>query len=865
MDDTSRSEYPAMLDHLQPGQAVTVLHDRLKRINKINLEIADWLQERRRVEEQYVQGLHRLMQFRVPNNQSDLGVFQAPWNKVIAAIEASAYSHHLLAGRIENEVEGPLRAFQSKSEALNIQATSENLTTLARDLEESQKKVEAQTKKAGKANMQKLDAAHSKLESATQQWESQAPFIFESLQAFDEHRINQLRDLLTQYQTYETEKAQRGQATAAETLAAMLEISTDLEIASFKERVVAGKPKLERRGTAPSRQGSSLATPQEDTVSEHSTPVESRQEPEPSKLRSKIGTMLGRRRQSTYAGFGPLSPNKGPGQFSRSNSGHGRLSPKASSSNLAESTGRLATLAETPGSPPREPQSPGGHKDERSHHEGTNGIGIGISNAQPHDAVPSDRGSSTAINGAANVSTKEVSPTSAQASQQNVPGSKDAEGFTIPPPANDVISQAQREAAEESEQPFKLNISSSPIAEEDPEASKAAISSVASTLTQMAAPSRRLGTVRGRRDVRNTIYFPSPVTSPELGSEQFPPSGFQPVTQSPRPPAVATLASEASVAGTSDTQSIRSANSFASLAHIRHPELAGPGLSCSIIETVSATFEDGAVKNAKIGGEIAFAYRRDEFDDRGEFPMPIKRETIRVNNFPNLEAIGPNRIFVHNVSPDRPDEFTLDLSHLHNKTSPAFTYRMHIPGGDPASLAEHAPLLMRPVWKPQGDKLGLLLQYSLNPAFRVPGPITLHNVVFVATYEGARASGAQTKPSGTHLKDRHLVYWRLGDVTLTSEPQKIVCRIIGAENAEPKPGHVEARWEYSPPEGTVVGSGISIATLEESKGKEKEKEKDESDDPFADESLASPALPDAQRWVDVSLVRKMVGGKYDAV
>lgn len=240
-----------------------------------------------------------------------------------------------------------------------------------------------------------------------------------------------------------------------------------------------------------------------------------------------------------------------------------------------------------------------------------------------------------------------------------------------------------------------------------------------------------------------------------------------------------------------------------------------------------------------------------------------ERETIRVNNFPNLEAIGPNRIFVHNVSPDRPDEFSLDLSHLHNKTSPAFTYRVHIPGGDSASLAEHAPLLLRPAWKPQGDKLGLLLQYSLNPAFRVSGPITLHNVVFVATYEGARASGVQTKPSGTHLKDRHLVYWRLGDVTLTSEPQKIVCRIVGAENAEPKPGHVEARWEYSPPEGAVVGSGISISALAESKGKEKEKE--EADDPFADEGLASPDLPDAQRWVDVSLVRKMVGGKYDAV
>ncbi|PHH81393.1 hypothetical protein CDD83_3601 [Cordyceps sp. RAO-2017] len=44
MDDLARAEYPGMLAHLQPGQAVQTLNERVKRINKINLEIADWLQ-----------------------------------------------------------------------------------------------------------------------------------------------------------------------------------------------------------------------------------------------------------------------------------------------------------------------------------------------------------------------------------------------------------------------------------------------------------------------------------------------------------------------------------------------------------------------------------------------------------------------------------------------------------------------------------------------------------------------------------------------------------------------------------------------------------------------------------------------------
>jgi cystathionine beta-lyase/cystathionine gamma-synthase len=73
MDDSMRVEYPGMLENLPPSQAAQLLNDRVKRIAKVHLDIADWLQERRKVEEQYVQGLKKLTQFRVPNAQSELG------------------------------------------------------------------------------------------------------------------------------------------------------------------------------------------------------------------------------------------------------------------------------------------------------------------------------------------------------------------------------------------------------------------------------------------------------------------------------------------------------------------------------------------------------------------------------------------------------------------------------------------------------------------------------------------------------------------------------------------------------------------------------------------------------------------------
>jgi hypothetical protein len=187
----------------------------------------------------------------------------------------------------------------------------------------------------------------------------------------------------------------------------------------------------------------------------------------------------------------------------------------------------------------------------------------------------------------------------------------------VPVVTNDPITQAQQEAAaaggaDDAEQLYKVNIQKEEVAE-DPDAKLAALSNVANTLTQMGMPSRKT-TVRGRRDVRNTVYMPtSPITSHEPTTENpFPPSPLPTISDS-RPSAVAALASEVSVAGTSDTQSVRSGVSLGSLAqqHRLHPDMTGPGLNASIIEFVSATFDDGEVKAARINGEIAFSYNPD--------------------------------------------------------------------------------------------------------------------------------------------------------------------------------------------------------------------------------------------------------------
>ncbi|KAG9878242.1 hypothetical protein KCU94_g21687, partial [Aureobasidium melanogenum] len=230
---------------------------------------------------------------------------------------------------------------------------------------------------------------------------------------------------------------------------------------------------------------------------------------------------------------------------------------------------------------------------------------------------------------------------------------RDNQGFSEPPAAVDAISQAEREAADanDASQPsFKLDIRNAPIAEEGGDA---ALTSMANTLKMQAPPptSRRAGTVRGRRDMRASVYGQSPVTTPDVTTEEEPARTISPAlqthettrapleistsslptAQSPSSPGFASSSSAfspfhgsaqaiaanvfarpASRIGESDYDagSIRSGRSLSSSQSQtnKHPDLHEPGLNSSIIETVSAWFEQGQLTRSVTIGEIALAY-----------------------------------------------------------------------------------------------------------------------------------------------------------------------------------------------------------------------------------------------------------------
>jgi hypothetical protein len=406
---------------------------------------------------------------------------------------------------------------------------------------------------------------------------------------------------------------------------------------------------------------------------------------------------------------------------------------------------------------------------------------------------------------------------------------------------------------------------------------------MANTLKMQAPPptSRRAGTVRGRRDMRASVYGQSPVTTPDITTEEGPvrtispplqttqettrapleistsslpsaqgpsspmftsaSSTFSPFHGSAQATAASIFARPASRVGESDYDagSIRSGRSLSSSQSQtnKHPELHEPGLNSSIIETVSAWFEQGQLTRSVTIGEIALAY------NPTDFTSPFGHESIRVDGFSNLEKVAPNPAFL-TAATEQPGEYSVNLGGI-SKTAVAFKYQV----SSPAATA--APLLLTPAWKVEPTQTSAILSYSLNPAFTLPpgqSSVTLQNVVLMLYLDPtSKASTCLSKPVGTFDKTKNLIYWQLGNITLSSTPGKLLARFQTPEG-EAKPGYIEAKWEVV---GANLGVGLGVSVKEEAKEA----------DPFADESLGGA---EGGNWKRCAEVRRVVAGVYQA-
>lgn len=369
---------------------------------------------------------------------------------------------------------------------------------------------------------------------------------------------------------------------------------------------------------------------------------------------------------------------------------------------------------------------------------------------------------------------------------------------------------------------------------------------------------------------RGVVEEPSPIVtalppsteraiSPTAMSSQSPIGGFVPgaVAASTFSPFASTMSSSSpmrpdsrtanNVDPTGDTQSIRSGRSLTSTGSqggVKHAELHGTGLNSSIVETVNARFEDGKLVSSTLLGEIALAY------NPADFSSPFTTENIRLENFANLEKVAPNPAFI-TQSPGKQGEYAVNLATL-GKTQVAFKYQLKTD-----DVGTQAPLLITPVLRIEPTQTSIIVNYALHPAFNLHSreSVTVSNVMLALSLEGAQATACLSKPVGTFARERNLIFWQLGDLTLRAgaAPEKLLARFT--TETETKGCHVEARWEITGENALNLGSGLAVSV----QGQPGTGAGD-SADPFADESTAGLV----ERWKGVQGAKRLASGAYTA-
>lgn len=416
-----------------------------------------------------------------------------------------------------------------------------------------------------------------------------------------------------------------------------------------------------------------------------------------------------------------------------------------------------------------------------------------------------------------------------------------------------------------------LMIRDQPIPEDETEAQKA-MSHMANQLRMQAPVARVPGSVRGRRDVRNTVFVPN-ASDPANASEGINNTtaigagvagvaagaaagagAMELASPIKHPSTPGTIPEDRAV---SDTASLHSTHSLANVA--QHPTMEAPGLNASIVETVSTWFTEGSISKSFVVGEIALAMNGLPEDDT---------ETVRLSNFQLLEKVAANPTFVHSAVSDRGKEkeseagqYTIDVNAIRKSTpTVALKYQIHL---EAAIVAAYSPVLVTPAWQCQQGQVSVIVLYALNPSFigAASGEAILKNVVITVsldTSDGTKTTSAMMSPTqGASFKRKAgAVVWRMSELKITGTDQgKLLVRFATSTPAEgtPKNGTVEAKWEY---EQAAAGTGqqLGITRLVEAEAGEA--------DPFADEGDAARA---AKSWAEVSTRRKLVSGRYSAL
>lgn len=204
----------------------------------------------------------------------------------------------------------------------------------------------------------------------------------------------------------------------------------------------------------------------------------------------------------------------------------------------------------------------------------------------------------------------------------------------------------------------------------------------------------------------------------------------------------------------------------------KHENLAATlGLSSSIAEVINASFKDGQLIKSQVVGEVAFNYNGNTSD-----PLVV--------TIPNsFDKVLVNKTFIE------------DLGQGKYKINPAFITSKTLGGLKYLLKPTQVPVIIQQIWKFEPH------QSSLMVSIRSTTPLVLENfVVSVALNHDIEATSASSKPQGAFNKEKNRITWRYPlSLTLNGEERLIARFMTNGLGSEHESG-VQIKFQVKDPQ-----------------------------------------------------------------
>jgi hypothetical protein len=420
--------------------------------------------------------------------------------------ENLAESHSLLASKIEVDVERPLREFANSNREMTAMSNMQgNLSHIARDVDRAKQKLD---RLQSKGDSGKIASATGEYENTQAQWDSQAPYVFENLQAADESRWNHLRDVLTQFQTHEIDQVEKHRISAEQVLNILLSVETADEVKTFALNAAERGSATQTSSSTPAMppppsRSATLASSLGRTTSHASEEVDGSIAPLPEKKGKgafgglkRLGTVMGRRNRESKQPHQLAAMSESPERKPKSspfNSFSGRLGRSKDTPTLA-----APSEQQRPRSPLRlgseimEPQQDRISQDTRGPSpplgrlgNGVNGVGaIAGAGVAGTAAIASSIPNGSHQGDLADLEPPRLAQPEPAPAPVIAEPERDNEGYSVPSRDVDPITQAQQDAmdGDVTAPQFNVNIRDAPVQDAQGEDAQAAIANLANRL-----------------------------------------------------------------------------------------------------------------------------------------------------------------------------------------------------------------------------------------------------------------------------------------------------------------------------------------------------------------------------------------------